>query len=225
MEKILLNGVEWKFALEIVGRTIIMFLLIILVLRLSGKRGVRQLSLFEVAIILGLGSAAGDPMFQEDIPVLYAVVVLFSTVFIYKFITWSASKSLRIHRILEGKEMIVVENGQFDVKHENDKDFSVMEFFSELRNQSVEHLGQVRLALLEIDGTLSTLFYADEDVRYGLPLFPGTYKLVQVDETMDHPIACMYCGFVQQPSHSMAQVCERCKHKEWTIAINTKRIN
>src|SRR5690606_38667245 len=136
MEKILLDGAEWQFALEIVGRTVIMFLLIIFVLRLSGKRGVRQLSLFEVAIILGLGSAAGDPMFQEDIPIVYAVIVLFSTVLIYKFITWSASKSLRIHRLLEGREMIVVEDGQFDIKHENDRDFSVMEFFTELRNQS-----------------------------------------------------------------------------------------
>ncbi len=222
MEKILLDGVEWQFALEIVGRTIIMFLLIILVLRLSGKRGVRQLTLFEVAIILGLGSAAGDPMFQEDIPILYAVVVLFSTVLIYKFITWSASKSLYIHRILEGKEMVVVKKGVFDIKHENDNDFSVMEFFTELRNQSVEHLGQVKLALLETDGTLSILFYPDDEVKYGLPLFPTAYKPIGSDQISGHPLACMYCGFVQQSY--IVRSCKRCKQEKWTIAMNTKRI-
>src|SRR5690606_33011477 len=116
MEKILLHGVEWQFGLEIIGRTIVMFLLILLVLRLSGKRGVRQLTLFEVAIILGLGSAAGDPMFQEDIPVLYAVVVLFTTILVYKVITWLSSRSVIVHRLLEGEEMVVVEDGKFDIR-------------------------------------------------------------------------------------------------------------
>lgn len=45
-------------------------------LRLSGKRGIRQLSLFELAIILCLGSAAGDPMFTKDLPIAHAFVAL-----------------------------------------------------------------------------------------------------------------------------------------------------
>lgn len=41
--------------------------------------------------------------------------------------------------------------------------------FSEMRQQNVEHLGQVRTALLESDGILSLLYYEDEDVKWGLP--------------------------------------------------------
>ena len=40
-----------------------------------------------------------------------------------------------------------------------------------MRQQNVEHLGQVRTALLESDGILSLLYYEDEDVKWGLPLF------------------------------------------------------
>lgn len=69
-----------------------MFLLVLLVLRLLGRRGVRQLTLFEMAMIISLGSAAGDPMFQDDLPISYAVIVFMTVVLLYKGITWIVMK-------------------------------------------------------------------------------------------------------------------------------------
>jgi len=220
-----INGVEWQFIGEIIGRTVVMFLMILLVLRLSGKRGVRQLSLFEVAIILGLGSAAGDPMFQEDIPIIYAVIVFSVTLVVYKSLTWLASKSLRVHRVLEGQETIVVREGMFDLKHKKDTDFSTMEFFTELRNQSIEHLGQVKLAVLETDGSMSVLFYSDEEVKFGLPLFPDHYT--KIDISTEHgPFACMNCGYVICAYTITADgYCPRCQYQHWAKALNTERIS
>ena len=222
IKKILFGGAQWDFLLEIVGRSIIMFVMILVILRLSGKKGVRQLTLFEVAIILSLGSAAGDPMFQEELPVIYALVVLFSVIVIYKFVTWLSSKSTLINKVLEGEAMVVVRDGMFDLKHEHDGDFSKMEFFSELRNQSVEHLGQVRIAVLEVDGTMSILFYADSDVKYGLPLFPDHFIQVLPHENVD-TFACMYCGQIE-PSIIENQICKRCERKKWSLALKTKRV-
>lgn len=223
LEKILLEGVEWRFLWEIVTRTIFMFLLILIVLRLSGRRGVRQLTLFEVAIILGLGSAAGDPMFQEDIPILYSVVVLLSVIVLYKIITWAASRSDRLTSLLEGRTMTIVEDGMFNLKGNRNADFSQNEFFAELRNRSIEHLGQVRMALLEVDGTLSLLKYDNKDVRYGLPLFPNAY--IKIDTmSEDPPYACMFCGKVMEELISADHICPRCDHREWTKALNTPYI-
>ncbi len=224
IKNLLIASIEWHFIAEIIIRTAIMFLMILLVLRLSGKRGVRQLTLFEVAIILGLGSAAGDPMFQEDIPVFHALVVFAVVMTIYKTLTWLASKSLSIHRILEGKEMIVVENGVFSVKNEKDNDLSTVEFFAELRNQSIEHLGQVRMAVLETDGTLSVLFYANEAVKFGLPLFPDVYKEADLSAA-DGVLACMHCGCIQEPETVLKNsTCPRCKYNKWAKALKTRRI-
>ena len=58
LSNILICDTTWSFVLEILVRCTIMFIIIISFLRLSGKRGIRQLSLFELAIILCLGSAA-----------------------------------------------------------------------------------------------------------------------------------------------------------------------
>ena len=82
----------WAFVFEILVRCVVMYLLIILFLRLTGKRGVRQLSIFEVAIILCLGSIAGDPMFTEDLPLIQAVVVMSVIILLYRTTTWLMMK-------------------------------------------------------------------------------------------------------------------------------------
>ena len=74
LSNILIGDTTWSFVLEILVRCTIMFIIIISFLRLSGKRGIRQLSLFELAIILCLGSAAGDPMFPKDLPIAHALI-------------------------------------------------------------------------------------------------------------------------------------------------------
>lgn len=218
------EGVEKGFAIEIVGRTFFMFLLILIVLRLSGRRGVRQLTLFEVAIILGLGSAAGDPMFQEDLPLIYGAIVLFSVIVLYKIITFLASKFKIFSKLLEGEVMVIVENGQFSIEGNRKSDFSQNEFFGELRNESIEHLGQVKIAILEVDGSLSILKYDQEHVKYGLPLFPHLYKEVKV-EMVAGPYACMFCGKVEEKIEPSQKKCIRCSKNKWTIAINNKFVD
>ncbi len=93
---IFIGDTTWKFVLEILVRCTVMFIIIISFLRLSGKRGIRQLSLFELAIILCLGSAAGDPMFTEDLPIAHAFVAFVVILFLYRFATWSMVKHKKL---------------------------------------------------------------------------------------------------------------------------------
>lgn len=221
-EKIFMDGVDASFLSEIAIRSAIMFFFILCVLRLSGRRGVKQLTLFEVAIILGLGSAAGDPMFQPEVPVLNALVVLVTVVVFYKLVTWAAARFEPINKALEGEAKVIIRDGMFDVETERNELFSQQEFFAELRNQNVEHLGQVRIALLEVDGTISILFYPCEEVKLGLPLFPDDYRPLKA--SFDRPVACMYCGCVIDSLPHAEIPCARCQHRKWAIALNRKRI-
>ena len=101
--KILLADTTFTFAAEIVLRSVLMYFLIILVLRFSGKRGVRQLSIFEIAIILSLGSAAGDAMFYEEVPIIHAVIVFAVIMALYRLTTYLMMKSDAIETVLEGR--------------------------------------------------------------------------------------------------------------------------
>ncbi len=82
---IFIHDTTWAFVAELMIRAALMFSMIILFLRLTGKRGVRQLSIFELAIILSLGSiAVGDPMFTEDLPLVHALVVMTVVIGMYR---------------------------------------------------------------------------------------------------------------------------------------------
>ncbi|RZL52987.1 MAG: DUF421 domain-containing protein, partial [Pedobacter sp.] len=112
-KNVFLNDLDWSLVLEIAIRTTIMFVFVLVFLRSSGKKGVRQLSIFEVAIIIALGSAAGDPMLNSESAILPSLLVFVVILAIYRLITYLATKNQRIENILEGEPTYIIEDGMF----------------------------------------------------------------------------------------------------------------
>lgn len=222
-EDVFVNELNWLFALEVVVRTLIMFAMILIVLRLSGKKGVRQLSVFEVAIIIAMGSAAGDPMFQKDVAIVPAVIVMVTILIFYRLLTWLAAKNERFESVLEGDPIRVVRDGKFELSEVNKHLIAKDEFFAEMRQVNIEHLGQVREALLETNGNVSFLFFADEQVKPGLPVWPETYKNKADIIPSPGSYACTYCGNVET-LQSGAHDCQRCHKNEWVKSLDCVRI-
>lgn len=220
---VFLNDLTVTFAVEIIVRTLVMFTLILIILRLSGKKGVRQLSIFEVAIIIGFGSAAGDPMFTKDIAIIPSVIVLITILLFYRAVTWFASKNEKFESVLEGDPIYVIEDGVF-VLNNNSLTFAKDEFLSELRQQSIEHLGQVRIAILETTGNVSFYYYSDDDVKPGMPVLPKVYSQKSKTISMAGNYACTYCGNVEHIK-GQRHNCSRCKKDEWLKAIDTFRLS
>lgn len=223
-EKIVLDELDGLYVLEIIFRTAVMFTVILVVLRLSGKRGIRQLSIFELAIIISLGSAVGDSMFYEDVGILTAVIVCFTAIGLYRGITWLTTKNERIEKALEGRPMYIVEDSVITIKDDSKDSLSKYEFFAELREKGVEHLGQVRVAILETDGSISVFFFPNEKVKHGLPILPKAYNKNTAVITDEGLYACIYCGTVHRLQTGRHE-CKRCQHHEWAKAIDTKRIS
>lgn len=215
---IFIHDTTWLFAAEISIRVVIMFSMIILFLRLTGKRGVRQLSIFELTIILSLGSIAGDPMFTEDLPLIQAVLIMAIIISLYRLTTWLMMKYQPFEDFLEGKSLYIVEDGMLVLEKIKQGKMSHDEFFAEMRQQGIEHLGQVRAGLLETDGEFSILLFKPEEIRYGLPLFPHAYYAIDALE-LQQCYACMYCGQVENIDQS-DQPCTRCGCKRWAKAMN-----
>lgn len=215
---IFINDTTWEYIFKIVIRCFVMYCLIIVVLRLTGKRGVRQLSIFELAIILCLGSAAGDPMFVKDAPIIQAFTVMCTILLLYRLTTWSMMKNEKIEYFLEGKAIYIVKDGMLVINDLKKEKYSHDEFFSEMRQQHVEHLGQIEYALLETDGCLSIIFYQKDQIKWGLPLFPDQYKL---ERNIKHDTfySCKYCGYTTK-LNSLDSSCTRCHKKGWIKSMN-----
>lgn len=222
-DRLLLNDFSALFLFEVVFRTAVMFIVLLAALRFTGKRGVKQLSIFEVVIIIALGSAAGDPMFYDEVGILPAICVFVVVISLYRMVTWLTGKSKWFEELLEGKTELLIDNGFFSVIKFEKEAIAQDEFFSELRLKSIEHLGQIKYAFLEPSGNISVFFFSDDEVKPGLPLLPALFNLRSKLVTSEGLYACANCGYTQQLKPGGA-VCPICKKEEWVLAIQTMRI-
>lgn len=229
LRKILMHDHPFGFLLEVVLRTVIMFMIILIALRASGKRGIKQLSIFELVLIIGLGSAAGDPMFYDDVGILPAFVVFLVVITLYITVTRLSDRFVKIEKLLEGEPLYVIRNGRLSMDAFRQSGLSQDEFFAELRLRNVAHLGQVQTVLIETSGEFSVLFYADEDVKYGLPIFPDELQSKFGEggapgKYLEY-IACAKCGSVRSGKDiDKLPTCPECDVCEWIEASNAKRI-
>ena len=213
------------FLAEVALRAVVMYLLILGALRISGRRGVRQLSLFELTIILGLGSAAGDAMLYHDTPLLHALVVFGVVMGLYVLFNRLTEQLPRFGDWLEGVPVQVVNEGRLCHEALRNERFTLKELFGELRQFQVEHLGQVRRAYLEATGQVSVFFYAPADTRPGLGIWPEALK--EATEAIAAPgdYACASCGYVATWPPAARHECPVCGGGCWVQASTAPRVS
>lgn len=223
-KEFLLGSEQWGFLPEVGVRTLIMFSVILVSLAILGKRGVKQLSVFELVVIIGLGSAAGDPMFYKDVGILPALIVFTIVVSLYILVTHVVGKNKKVEKLIEGRPVCLVEDGRFAISNFSKEPLGQDEFFAELRVRGVSQLGQIEQAIVETNGELSVFFYRDEDVKYGLPILPSTLGLQTIEITKEGQYSCIFCGFTRNHTPAKEIECPICKKNKWVWASNRKRV-
>lgn len=221
--ELLWGDLDASFLGQIAIRTVIMFVIILVALKILGKRGVKQLSVFELVIIISLGSAAGDPMFYKEVGLLSALAVFVGIIICYKITTHLVFKFKFVEKLLEGQAIYLIDDGVFSIQNFNKEALGYDEFFAEMRQQSVSHLGQIDIAILEISGELSLFFYPDEKVLYGLPIIPNLYNIQLCKIIEKSHYSCFYCGFTEVIAPTLSHICCNCQHDKWVKAINCIR--
>lgn len=214
-----------SFIAEIGLRTISMYFIIVIGLKLMGKRGIKQLSVFELVVIIGLGSAAGDPMFYKEIGMMVPLAVFAIVIGAYRLTTYLMGKSEKFEALVEGKPTCLIRDGEFSISNFKKENMAKDEFFAEMRQKSVSHLGQIETAIIETSGNVSIFFYEDEQVKYGLPILPDLFKKTLKIISEPGKYACAFCGNVEDLSVDANQhACKKCEKIIWVKAINIKRV-
>jgi len=223
-KQLMLGGEDWSFLPETILRTFLMFMVIVISLRILGKRGVKQLSVFELVVIIGLGSAAGDPMFYKNVGILPALVVFAIIVILYSGVTYLIGKSKKFEIVVEGKPVRLIKQGVFSIENFKKEVLGEDEFFSELRMVGISQLGQVEEAIIESSGNISIFYYPDEEVKYGLPIMPQSLEIsYQKIHTTDH-YSCTFCGYTEKLEPVTKYTCPTCRKWKWVKASNKKRV-
>ncbi|HLD64972.1 MAG TPA: DUF421 domain-containing protein [Pseudomonas sp.] len=223
-QRMLLDEVSLDFLGEVLARTLLAYTVVFLFLKVAGRRGVRQLSLFELVVILTLGSAAGDMTFYEDVPLLPVLTVFVAISGLYRLTTYLMGRSPRFQAWLEGKPFTLIRDGRFELNALTQGNIAHDEFLMELRQHGVEHLGQVRLGIVEVNGDVSLYFYDPAATRPGLSVLPPPHKALCSQAPVAALYACNHCGNLQPLQPHDSQACSRCGCREWTEALHTPRV-
>lgn len=221
---ILFGSEDFGFLLEIILRTVIMFTIILAALRVLGKRGVKQLSVFELVVIIGLGSAAGDPMFYKDVGVLPALTVFIIIIGLYSLTTFLIGKSKFFEILIEGRPVCLIKDGKFVIENFKKESLGEDEFFSELRILGISHLGQVEEAIIETSGSISIFYFEDADVKYGLPIMIDSLKNKTEKIREEDFYSCIFCGNTQKLMTATQATCTLCNNKEWIKSSCKRRV-
>jgi uncharacterized membrane protein YcaP (DUF421 family) len=229
LQRIFLGDQPSLFLLEIVFRTTLLYLYTLLLLRILGKRGVRQLTFFEFAIILALGSAVGDPMFYDDVPLLHGAAVITVIVLVQHTIVVLTERNKRLEVFFESSPKRLIKNGILELESLEHEKLSKDEVFSRLREAGLRQLGEVERAYLEPSGNISIWTVSPEEVAAGLTLmpdedpdYPHIYKTGQnVPETLAY--VCQHCGRTKNLTSSDVFTICKCGSQRWLEANRTSK--
>ena len=142
-------------------RTIILYILIIAGVRLMGKRQVGELEPSELVLSLIIADLASVPMQDYGIPLLTGVVPILTLLSVTMILSVLTMKSVRFRAILCGRPSRVIRNGMVDQREMAKNRLTVDELLEELRIQGYTDLSTVKYAILETNGQLSVLPYAN----------------------------------------------------------------
>ncbi|MBN2991083.1 DUF421 domain-containing protein [Pseudomonas cedrina subsp. fulgida] len=223
LQRMLIDEFPLSFLLEVGLRATFAFFAVFLFLKSSGRRGIRQLSLFELVVILTLGSAAGDVSFYHDVPLLPVAMVFLTLLLLYRTTVLLMTKSKKFEAWIDGLPVTVISEGQYELKSLEKLNISSSELLMELRQQGVEHLGQVRLGLVETDGDISLYFYEQQDLRPGLSVLPVEHRPTFKTAPTAALYSCVNCGFTMHLQEEQSAHCLRCDQDIWSTALSNPR--
>ena len=142
-------------AVEVVFRTTFLYLYSLGLVRALGKRGMGELSPFDLIIIVGLGSAVGDPMFYADVPLMHGMIVIAVIVGLQTILARLTQRNPTLERLVESAPVLLVADGEINSEALKGEELSEAELFMNLRMAEIENLGQVRMAFIEPNGRVT----------------------------------------------------------------------
>lgn len=138
-------------------RSVILYIVILIVMRLMGKREIGQLQPFELVIAIMIADLASIPMTESGIPIWSGIIPILSLLIMHLIISIINMKSIRMREIVCGKPSILIYRGKIDERMLIKERFTINELEERLRGNNVSNIGDVEYAILETSGQLTVI--------------------------------------------------------------------
>ncbi len=145
--------------LEIFIRTVVVYAVVLLGVRLSGKREVGQMTPFDLTLLLLISNSVQNAMTGPDTSVLGGVCAAATLLVLNYFVAELSGGNRRFRKLIQGQPTLLVHDGQIIPGHMAKEHVSMDELQRALREHSIASYHDVALAVLEVDGSISCLKY------------------------------------------------------------------
>lgn len=138
-------------------RAIVLYSIVLVVMRLMGKREIGQLQPFELAIAIMIADLATIPMADTGVPITNGIVPILGLLVMHLLISTINLKSMKAREIICGKPRILVYRGKIDEKALKKERFTLNELQERLRDKNIVNISDVEYAILETNGQISVI--------------------------------------------------------------------
>lgn len=138
-------------------RAIILYVFVLVVMRLMGKREIGQLQPFEFAIAIMIADLATIPMADSGIPITNGIIGILGLLLMHIIISIINLKSIKMRAVISGQPSILVYRGKINEKNLKKERFTINELQERLRGEGIFNLADVEFAILETNGEISVI--------------------------------------------------------------------
>lgn len=138
-------------------RTIFLYALVILVIRLMGKRQIGELQPYEFVITIMISDLAALPMQDTRLPLILGIIPIITLLFVKVVLSFIQLKSQKIRKILDGEPCILISRGKIDYDVLKKQQINLDELMEEIRLAGYFNLSEIEFGILENNGQMSFL--------------------------------------------------------------------
>lgn len=172
-------------------RTLILFAVVVVGLRLMGKRQIGQLQPYELVIIIMLSALAAIPMQNSGVPLISGLVPIVTLIVVHVALSYATLKSERARGVICGTPSVLIENGKIVELEMTRLRYNINELLEQLRAKNIPNIADVEFAILETSGHLSVIPKSQKR-----PVVPGDMHLPTRYEGL--PVTLIIDGHVFQ---------------------------
>lgn len=213
-KRILLGNMPASFLIELVFRGIFFYLLLVVSMRLMGKRMSSQLSRNEMASLVALAAAIGVPIISPDRGLLPGVIIALIIVFGERLIARRFTRSKKFEEISQGDIGVLVSDGVLEISEMLRTRVSRDRVFAQLRSEGIKNLKEAKRLYFEASGGFTMI--KNNSKESGLSLIPDFDDYTCRLNIVNDVCVCCFCGKEQAPQEKK---CSNCGETKFVNAI------
>ncbi len=142
---------------EFIVRALLVFVFLLIILRMSGKRQIGQLAPFDLVLLLLLSNSVQNSMNGGDNSLVGGLISATSLIMMNLFLGFISSRNKKIEELIEGHPQILIRNGKCFHKVLSQENISRIDLDRAVHEAGLKDIAQVKLAILETNGVISII--------------------------------------------------------------------